>query len=270
MTTDFAAGTGDPEPHLAAIADAGFDAVHWCHEWDTDHVYEPAEVDGLRRRLEDLGLTVTDVHASKGQARDWTSLDERERAAGVGLVRNRMEMARELGADVIIMHLPDLSDPASAEASRGQWFRSLEELEPFSRETGVRIALENGKPWSIPAIEQAFGAWAPDYLGLCWDCGHGNLYPGALDELERNASRLISIHLHDNDGTGDQHRRPFTGTVDWERLMAVIARSSYSKWVNLETSMRNTDIPEVADFLRANFEAAGRLARMLETRRERA
>ena len=44
-----------------------------------------------------------------------------------------------------------------------------------------------------------------------------------LDWLDKLKGRLSSIHLHDNDGRSDQHRIPFTGTVDWPRLAGLIA-----------------------------------------------
>ncbi|KKN76715.1 hypothetical protein LCGC14_0366860, partial [marine sediment metagenome] len=42
-----------------------------------------------------------------------------------------------------------------------------------------------------------------------------------------------------NDGSGDQHNLPFSGTVDWPRLVRTIAESSYVKPLSLEVTMGN-------------------------------
>ena len=113
----------------------------------------------------------------------------------------------------------------------------------------------------------AFERFSADYVGLCYDSGHGNLEARGLDDLERHKDRLISLHLHDNDGSSDQHKLPFTGTVDWKRLSGIIAASSYPKCMSFETTMRNMGTEDEAEFLAAAFEAGTRLADMVERNR---
>jgi sugar phosphate isomerase/epimerase len=264
ITTDFAADTGCPEPHLARIAEAGFSHVHWCHQWNTDFVYDTVEIEEAARWLRSFGLTLLDLHASSGPEKAWASLREHERRAGVALVQNRIDFVSRLGSDTIVMHTPRMADlPAW-----GQLRRSLDELEPFARARGVRIAVENGAD-NFADIRALFALYGPDYLGMCYDCGHGNMPPkGAdraigLDELEGLAGRLIAVHLHDNDGTADQHRLPFTGTVDWGRLCRIVARSSYRKCVSMESNMHKQEVKDPAEFLRLAYAAGARLAEMV-------
>ena len=46
--------------------------------------------------------------------------------------------------------------------------------------------------------------------------------------------RLIAVHLHDNDGTSDQHLVPFTAKIDWTQQMSAIAATGYSGPTMLE------------------------------------
>jgi sugar phosphate isomerase/epimerase len=265
MTSDFVISTGDPQPYLQAIAEAGFTHVHWCHEWDTDRLYAREEVEQIASWLREYGLGVTDLHGSAGRQRCWGSLVENERAGGVELVRNRMDLAAGLGTDVVIMHLPVQPPPAGPD--NPAWsglFRSLEELRPHAAGRGVRIAVENG---DFDAIEGVLARFPPEYVGVCYDSGHGNVAGDGLARLERVKDRLISIHLHDNDGASDQHLLPFTGTVEWARLAGIIARSNYRKWVSLESVMRNTPLRDQRRFLREGLEAGMRLAEMIAARR---
>ena len=208
VTTDYTQDTGDPSPYLSRIAAAGFTHVHWCHHWNTDFLYSAWEIEQIRIWLAACNLKLLDLHGSVGPEKNWASPREYERLAGVELVRNRIEMTARLGADVVIMHIPG---QPGCEPLR----RSLAELEGPARALGVRLALENG---SIEAIGQVLAEHSPDYLGLCYDCGHGNLIADGLSQLEALRGRLISVHLHDNDGSADQHNLLFTGTVDWEKL----------------------------------------------------
>jgi sugar phosphate isomerase/epimerase len=257
VTTDYARDQGDPSPYLRRIADAGFSHIHWCHHWNTDFLYSRCEVEQIRRWLADFGLTLLDLHASAGREKKWYSSREYEREAGVELVRNRIDMTATLGSDVIVMHIP-------GEPGCDPLRRSLDELEGFARERGVRIAIENG---NFEAIGEVLTQRDPDYVGLCYDSGHGNIDGPGLDGLEALKARLIAIHLHDNDGTGDQHNLPMTGTVNWDRLTGILAQSAYDKCLNLEVSMTHSGIEDEGEFLAATHDLASRLTGMVDEAR---
>jgi len=253
VTTDYARDTGDPSPYLKRIADAGFSHIHWCHHWNTDFLYSRWEIDQIKKWLEDYGLQLLDLHGSAGREKNWASEQEYQRLAGVELVKNRIEMTAYLSSDVTIMHVP--GDPDSAPIRK-----SLDELEPFASERNVRIAIENG---NFEAVRKLLSEYDPDYAGLCYDCGHGNMIPDGLDHLEAIKDRLISVHLHDNDGKSDQHKLLFSGTVDWERLARIMARSAYTKCVSMETTMGRTGIDDEGVFLAKAFETGTTFARMI-------
>jgi sugar phosphate isomerase/epimerase len=267
ITSDYVKDTGCPEPYLRQIAEAGFSHVHWCHHWNDDFVYSMHEVEQIARWLAEFGLHLLDLHASQGQEKHWLSTREYERLAGVELVKNRIEMTARLASDVIIMHVP--AAPQAAQERDPFWtrlHRSLDDLAPFAAAHGVRIAVENmgGDEGHWTLIQELFAEYGPQYLGLCYDSGHGNIGKAGLDHLEALKDRLISVHLHDNDGHSDQHRLPFSGTVDWGRLTRIIAESAYAKCLSLEVSMRHSGIGvgEKA-FLAKAFEAGTTLTEMV-------
>jgi sugar phosphate isomerase/epimerase len=263
ITTDYLADTGCPEEDLRRVAEFGFSHIHWCHHWNTDFLYAEAELRAIERWLGETALVLQDVHASHGKEKCWYSPREHERLAGVELVKNRIDFAARLGSRAAIIHISDRTDTAAWDALR----RSLDEIQGYARSRRVRLALENGRD-NFPALRELFGAYSADYIGLCYDSGHGNQPPeGAskaigLDELETMKDRLVALHLHDNDGRSDQHRIPFSGTVDWARLCAIIADSSYSGRVSMECNIHQEDTRDPGDFLERALEAGARLARM--------
>ena len=262
VTTDYATSTGNPGPYLRRIADAGFSHIHWCHQWNTDFLYSQWEIGQIDQWLREYGLRLLDLHASVGPEKSWSSTIEYERQSGVELVANRIDMAACLESDVIIMHTPgEPDDPAQRETYLDPLRRSLDELEPIARDRNVRIAIENG---DFRTLGRLFAAYLPDYLGLCYDCGHGNMIPDGLDRLDAFKDRLISIHLHDNDGEGDQHRLLFTGTVDWPRLASLLAASAYEKCVSMEVVMRNDGIDSEEEFLHRAYHTGAELTGMVK------
>jgi len=269
MTTVYCTDTERPEPYLKRIAEAGFSHLHWGHHWDSDFLYSQHEIEQIADWMECYGLRLCDVHGSAGQEKNWGAFVEYERLAGVELVQNRIEMAARLGSDVVVMHLPP--EPEGTEGKdmfKAQLQKSLDELNPCATENGVCIALENGVAETrFGMIEWALSRYDPAYVGVCYDAGHGNIHAGSLDWLERWKDRLAAIHLHDNDGSDDQHRLPFAGTVDWERLVRIIAQSSYTKCVNLESMMYTSPIKDEGVFLAEALRAGERISEMIDAHR---
>jgi sugar phosphate isomerase/epimerase len=272
ITTDFLSDCGSPELSLRLIAEAGFRCVHWCHQWNTDFLYEEPEIEQIGRWLDELGLRVPDLHASDGKEKRWISMRPYERTTGVGLVKNRIDMARRLGAEVIVMHAPNEPERAADPAIGDRLRRSLDELAPYAKQRGVRIAVENA-PKNSRGIRELFGSYGADFLGLCYDCGHGNIDSpaadggGGLDALDEMKDRLIALHLHDNDGSQDQHRLPFTGTVDWPRLARIIAASGYGGCVTMESNVHAEVTREPREFLARARAAGSRIGEMIAAAR---
>lgn len=252
MTTDYVTGTGDPEPYLRRISDTGFSHIHWCHEWSTDYLYQKGEIEEIRLYLKKYDLKLLDLHASSGVRKNWASNDETEREAGEALVQNRIDMAEKLDCNVIIMHVPEkLTDSL---------LKSLDALEAYAGKRQVKIAIENG---SFGVIEGLFSQYGPHYLGLCYDAGHGNIDGNGLENLDRFKERLISIHLHDNDGVRDLHNFLFSGTLDWKTLAKLIAASSYDRCVSMEVAVYNSGIQNEALFLEKAFETGTVFSKMI-------
>ncbi len=280
ITTDYQADKGNPKPYLRRIAEAGFTHIHWCHHWNTDFVYVDAEIDQIATWLKDYHLRLNDVHGSEGVEKSWVSSLEHERLAGVALIKNRIDFTERLGGDAVVMHIyHEPEDPTSNTIFWSQLRKSLDTLEPYAVERGVRIAVENlfdpnfyRQPGSIAladlkdnfdTIDKVFAKYGPDFLGLCYDSGHANMGPDRMHRLEPLKERLIALHLHDNDGTGDHHRLLFSDTIDWPRLANIIAQSAYDKPLSFEVSMKRSGIEDEGLFLAKAYETGERFREMV-------
>lgn len=252
-------------PYLRRIAEAGFTHVHWCHHWFSDFLYSHHEITQISHWMEEFGLAVLNIHASAGQEKIWGDLREYIRLSGIELVQNRIEMAATLHSDTLILHVPYPPEGQETLDSEfaGQCFRSMDVLTAFARARGVRIALENMSGDNYLLLDAMLSRYSPEVLGFCFDCGHANMGSNGLNELEQRRERLIAVHLHDNDGKNDQHKIPFTGTIDWERLMRIIAVSPYEAGINLEVVIGESGFSDEAEFLKASLKAGQKLFDMV-------
>ena len=268
VTSDYVTGLGSAQPYLQRIAEHGFSHVHWCHQWNTDFLYTRPEIDAIAGWLKTYNLKLNGVHGSDGVEKRYLEEVEYQRLAGLELVINRMQFTAELGADVLVMHIPSApSEPAAAQTFWDRLRRSLDALQPVAERLGIRIAVENGGHDHMASIAPLWDMYPPEFLGLCYDAGHSNIGVDGIIHLDVLRDRLLAMHLHDNDGQSDEHKLPFTGTLDWQRLTEVLARSSYRKGVILEVGMRNTGISDEDQLLDEAYRAAVKLQGMIDRAR---
>lgn len=73
-------------------------------------------------------------------------------------------------------------------------------------------------------------------IQACWDVGHANM---TMDDQAAGimvlGDHIKALHIHDNRGTDDLHMMPFTGTVQWEKVMHALYASGCKADLVLET-----------------------------------
>ncbi|MDM8544106.1 sugar phosphate isomerase/epimerase family protein [Desulfococcaceae bacterium HSG9] len=264
IATDYAENSGCCEPFLRKIAQAGFTHIHWCHHWNGDFLYSRSEIDEIAKWLREYGLKLLDLHGSQGFEKNWSSLGEYERLAGVELVRNRIDMTARLGGDAVVMHATHwMVNEQKDSLGDDQLRKSLDALEPFARSRNVRIAIENLVPARTDLFLALFDQYSPDFLCFCYDSGHQNISSDNPNSLELFKDRLGAVHLHDNDGASDQHNLIFNGSIDWDQIAVLMADSAYSKCINMELRWDNSVYADETEFLDKALESGIRFAQKL-------
>lgn len=77
-------------------------------------------------------------------------------------------------------------------------------------------------------------------IGVCLDVGHWHSFAGGharrnLEQWLRTlAPTLTHLHLHDNDGSFDQHLGPGMGTIPWPSLFSLLADLRLSPTITFE------------------------------------
>jgi sugar phosphate isomerase/epimerase len=264
IATDYAGGTGDPSPKLKNIANAGFKNIQWVHHMDGDFIYTQSEIDYVAKLLKKYKLSIYDIHSATGNEKNWFSLIEYQRQAGVDLVKNRVDMCKQLGGSVIVMHTP-----SPIKSMQPQWRQlklSLDELKDYCLKKQVKIAIENCDLFDdFSGIKQLFNTYSDNFLGLCYDSGHGNHTEYSLENLDSVKDRLISLHLNDNNGLTDQHRFVFTGVLNCQKLASIIKSSPYNQSLTFELLMVNTNLKDENLFLKQAYNDGQKLLSMISS-----
>lgn len=226
------------EARIAAIRDAGFDAV--CLDFEAELIGTETSWSNQVRLAEKYGLPIENVHLTgAGMTAVWSEGDVGDRVLE-RLIRELSDMA-SLGIRIGIAHVTWGHDcPAGAlEIGLRRYLRAAEAAEKH----GVYLALEN-------SVYPVYVRYLLDnidsrHVGFCYDSGHENAFSPGENYLDSYAHRLLAMHLHDNDGIQDLHSLPFEGTVDWRNTVRALSRAPlFSRMLTLECGIGNRSLEE--------------------------
>ena len=147
------------------------------------------------------------------------NINEGLRRAAVEGVKESLEMAARVDAGGVVVHggAARTRYPERVQSfGREQAVASIRECADYAAEVGVPLCLENSRdkpgarrhtatPDRLAAFLDDVGA-DPEHLRVTLDVGHAKA--SGIDYrrfVERFGDRIRIVHLHDNDGTDDQH-----------------------------------------------------------------
>jgi sugar phosphate isomerase/epimerase len=231
-----------------------FHACGWeCFELSISHLAQIANDADRVRRVAEARATLDELGASMPQAHAYLIAnvahpDESHRQADLRLLLRDIDVCAELGVKTVITH-PGVG---SGYTTRVEFRRIFDlNVEGFrlltdrAAKLGLRICVENvmdtplegrrcfgAVPYELLDLIEAVGA--PN-LGLVFDTSHANVQKlnlsSALHEL---GGRIWCTHISDNDGSGDQHRFPGSGNIDWGNVTQALRDIGYEGTFNLE------------------------------------
>lgn len=209
------------EEFMTYVTDLGLNHVELKSEYLAGHPDTPGpeRVGNLAGRY---NVSVT-YHAP---FRDWNtgSYDEAVRQDSVARVKRTLDAAAAAGASGVVVHggaVPHRYPEWVREQATEHAVRSLAECAEYAQFVGVPLCLENQpvnehkrrhttSPSDLAEIIDTVDV-PPQYLGVTLDVGHaktnGHDWRSFVAEF---GDRIRVCHLHDNDGTADQHE-PFPG-----------------------------------------------------------
>jgi sugar phosphate isomerase/epimerase len=137
-------------------------------------------------------------------------------ADGISLLIRSVDFARDIGADLVNLHLYMDEGPQG-------YARALQPVLRYAAAVGLRVSIENTPHTTPDDFNDTFACLAElDDLpagttGMCLDIGHANLCAPTHNHFIRYLDALapvvpiIHIHAHENHGDADSHLTLFTG-----------------------------------------------------------
>ena len=195
----------------------GLEIAEYCTAWNMDEKFAETHT-AVCEKLEDIQHRV--LHGPFNELFP-CAIDKKARALAAERYRQAIALAKNYGATKVIIHggyNPRIYYPV--------WYveQSIVFWKDFLREDpGVEIVLENVLEETPDMLLNIVKAVEHPQLRLCLDIGHVNAYSQipAMDWLKAWAPYLSHFHIHNNDGTRDQHNALYEGTLPVKDLLVL-------------------------------------------------
>ena len=239
------------EERIRLIKKAGFKSV--IMTWNGSDVFQDELL-----CVKENGLRIESVHAPFHMMNNlWT--DERPMDSLIKL-HGAIDSCHNFAIKTLVVHPTDTTEPPAVSECGKTYFKGLIR---YAKSMDVELAFENiERPEYLDVI---FGECDDTNVKLCYDVGHENCFSKGSDVLEKYGDRLKTLHIHDNDGTADQHIIPFDGNIDYSKFIAKLKKLDFYGIIALEVMRNRTDIyNDLSDeqFLDKAFSAAVKLFEM--------
>ncbi len=148
------------------------------------------------------------------------------------------DLAEQIRPEQIVCHTG--FDPRHHRGHRRTWIEnSLSTLEPFVRRAEILkmpLVLENVWEEDPELHLELLGAIKSSWFGFCLDTGHQHSFSTTtMDKWLRALwPYLKEVHLHDNDGSYDDHLPVGSGTVDFSHLFDFLGEKGISPVLTIE------------------------------------
>jgi sugar phosphate isomerase/epimerase len=234
---------------IAALGYAGIELLADVpHAWPAGLL--PAQVDAIRRALDDAGLTISNINAFMMNAiadprqpywhPGWIDPDPHYRAIRREHTKRALRLAQELGAPHITTEPGGPLAPGQTRAAASDLF--YEELMPcleVAEEAGVGLLIEPEPELLIERFDQYvefIDRIDSRRVGLNFDVGHAYCVgEDPQDWVAKMAEHTVHYHFEDIAATRvHQHLVPGHGAIDFAATIAAIVGTGYDGWLTVE------------------------------------
>ncbi len=152
------------------------------------------------------------------------------RRAALKLIERSMEFAHKLEAKLIVVH-SGFKSPLDYFKPRKTWetfVHVLKRLNGLAEDLNLYVGIENMPAGTFAlihthsdALNALRDAGFPDRVKLTLDVGHSNtINPRETINFLDNAYDFIAhMHIHDNNGKGDDHLAVGSGSINWRPVL---------------------------------------------------
>ncbi|MHB8995610.1 MAG: sugar phosphate isomerase/epimerase family protein [Armatimonadota bacterium] len=221
------------------VAEAGVKSVVLAARRGEFNLLDREQALAAGRILKELGLTVRGCHAIETPPCDMNVADPHEHAAMVQSHATLMRNVGELGCQTYVVHLGGLPKDGDRARSWNQVHKAVDQLAAQAQDLGMVLALENGMAGYLASNDELVAlvaGYGHPAVGLCYDSGHAHIMGDAAATLRQMSPYVVTVHLHDNDRSCDQHLIPGLGTIEWAPVVEALAACPRLKHAETEAA----------------------------------
>ncbi|OAG27699.1 sugar phosphate isomerase/epimerase family protein [Thermodesulfatator autotrophicus] len=175
------------------------------------------------------------------------ALDSVIKDASLKRLKEALEIAALFEPEVVVLHTG--YSPAYHLERREKWQEVaretlsllVREAERLNLKLAVENVLEPEPSWLTGVVEKI----PSPNLGYCFDAGHALAFAKSSWEpwLEAFKDRLFELHVHDNDGSWDDHLPPGQGKIPFGDIWAYLAGHGIKPLITYEAHRAEDVIP---------------------------
>jgi len=178
--------------------------------FDGVFIYQSDAYEEQLQVCKEMDIFVEAIHVLRNKADSLWNDDDYE--VYKSTVMNGIYMASKYKTKLVVMHLTSFKTKEKNE--RG--LNRMKEFVEYATKMDVILCLENVR--NNEHFDYVLDSINSDHLKRCFDVGHANCFSKDLysEYHLKNIERVVCVHLHDNNGLYDEHKIPFTGSIDFE------------------------------------------------------
>jgi sugar phosphate isomerase/epimerase len=148
----------------------------------------------------------------------------------IKVLKKGIIFAKKVHSHQITVH-PGYSESPIEEKNYGALIKTMKEVVKFGKNNDVMVGLENNAIPDYPcfyADDLLRVVNSVDGLRITLDVGHVNITQKPFKEYYKKIKDfVIDVHVHDNDGTSDQHRCIGDGRINFNSVLKELKKNDY-------------------------------------------
>jgi sugar phosphate isomerase/epimerase len=179
----------------------------------------------LLKASSDLRGHVSAVHMPYDELEPHRALTE----SGFRRLSKWLDLARRLEIQLAVTHT--LRIDRGHESALRLNVKFLGRIAEGAEDNGITVAVENrlensyygSRPSDLLAIIRELGG----RVSICLDLGHAHINGNLEGSLQALGRCMAAMHVHDNDGSKDLHKPPYTGAIKWSLVENWLTRMKF-------------------------------------------
>ncbi len=169
------------------------------------------------------------------------------RRASIRRLKEALRVARYFEPRVVVFHSG--YHPGYHRERQEQWVKlareGVGELLPLAETWGLKLALENVFEPSPALLTRIVEHFSSPFLGYCFDAGHAYAFAKTTWQpwLEAFGERVFELHVHDNDGSWDDHLPPGQGRIPFRDILSFLAKNGVRPVITFEAHREEDVLP---------------------------